>query len=122
MTRQPSKVHRLREELNRPRPTVMAITRGRNTGFGSAAFCSVLLVGLAQIEVRNNIPLQISVFSASFALPFWLLLGVFYEHYLSLGEQSYEHFRKPLAHNLRLAVGTVAGVGLVSATGGVIYF
>ena len=122
MVRKPSNVTRLHEQLDKRIVTSVAITQIRNSSFGSAAFCLVILLGLAQIEARNEIGLQLSMCSVALALPLWLLLGIIYEHYLALGERSYPHIDTPAIRNLTRWVGVFAGTGFVFAAGGLIYF
>lgn len=93
----------------------------RNLGYGGAAACLVVLVGLTQIGAKVG-SLQISVISTSVALPLWLLLGGIYEFYIFLGEQSYPHLRTKFAVGFLRIILTVAGLGSVGATAGVIWF
>ncbi len=93
----------------------------RNLGYGGAAACLVVLVGLAQVGAKDP-ALRISVFSASVALPIWLLLGGIYEFYIFLGKQSYPHLRTKFSVNLIGLITLMAGLGSVGATGGVIWF
>jgi hypothetical protein len=93
----------------------------RNFGFAGAATCLVILVGLAQVGAKE-LPLKISVLSASVALPMWLLLGSTYEAYIFLGKQSYPHYRSPFVLRFVLAVFGISGFCTVVATSSVIWF
>lgn len=93
----------------------------RNLGYGGAATCLVVLVGLAQVGAKDP-ALKISVLSAAVALPLWLLLGGIYELYIFLGKQSYAHLRTRFAVNFIGLVALAAASGSVGATGGVIWF
>ena len=93
----------------------------RNLGYGGAAACLVVLVGLTQIGAKDP-ALKISVLSASVALPLWLLLGGIYEFYIFLGKQSYAHLRTKFATNFIGLIALSAGAGSLGATGGVIWF
>lgn len=93
----------------------------RNLGYSGSAVCLVILVGLTQIGAKD-IALKISVYSASIALPIWLLIGAIYEYYIFLGKQSYPHLRTKFFSGLVGIAFTVAGLGMVGATGGIIWF
>lgn len=93
----------------------------RNLGYGGAAACLVVLIGLTQVGAKE-ISLKISVFSAAFALPLWVLLGGIYELYIFLGRQSYPHLRSRFAAQFTSAVFLLAGLGSVATTAGVIWF
>lgn len=65
---------------------------------------------------------MVSVYSASIALPIWLLIGAIYEYYIFLGKQGYPHLRtKPFTGLVGLSF-LIAGLGMVGATGGIIWF
>lgn len=116
----PTSSDRLNERIRRY-ASIERLMLMRNLGYGGAATCLVVLVGLAQVGAKE-LPLKVSVLSASIALPMWLLVGGIYEFYIFLGKRSYPHLRSPFAARFVLAVATIAGVGSVGATGGVIYF
>lgn len=108
--------NRLRQNLSLERLMLM-----RNLGYGGAAACLVILLGLTQPD-RKALCLKISVISVSFALPLWLLLGIIYEYYIFLGKESYSHLHTKLSRVFVLTTASIAGLGIVLGTGGVIYF
>lgn len=120
MAQQSSKTDRLTERMRRY-ASVERLMLMRNLGYGGAATCLVVLVGLAQVGAKDP-ALKISVLSASAALPLWLLLGAIYELYIFLGKQSYAHLRTQFAVNFIGFVALAAAAGSVGATGGVIWF
>ena len=124
MSRKPSTLKQLNEHIKRQHPTVEFVTLYRNMGFAAAAICLVVLLGIAQIKTTTTltIALKISVFSASVALPLWLLLGIIYEYYIALGERSYVHLQTLFARSFLILVVLVGSAGLIGATCGVIYF
>lgn len=93
----------------------------RNLGYGGAAVCLVVLVGLIQIGAKD-IALKVSVYSASVALPFWLLIGAIYEYYIFLGKQSYPHLRTKFVSSLVNFCFLIAGFGMIGATSGIVWF
>ena len=120
MPQTPSKVDRLNERMQRY-ASVERLVLMRNLGYGGAAACLVVLVGLTQVGAKDS-ALKISVLSASVALPLWLLLGGIYEYYIFLGKQSYAHLRTKFATNFIGAIALIAGAGSLGATGGVVWF
>lgn len=119
MTIQPSKSDRLVERMKRyVSHDRLLITR--NLSYGAAAACLVILVGLAQISIHTT-ALEISVYSASIALPIWLLIGGVYEYYIFLGKQSYPHMRTKLFTRFVGVNFSVAGLGTLGATGGIVW-
>src|SRR5882724_4807216 len=64
----------------------------RNLGYGGAAICLAVLVGLTQVGAKDS-ALKITVICASVALPAWLMLGAIFEYYIFLGKESYPHLR-----------------------------
>lgn len=120
MPAQPSKSDRLNERMRRYASHERLLLM-RNLGYGASAACLVILVGLTQVGAKD-IALMVSVYSASIALPVWLLIGAIYEHYLFLGKQSYPHLRTKFYYGLVGLAYTVAGLGIVVATGGIIWF
>lgn len=87
----------------------------RNFGYGSAAACLVILLGLIQVQStdRNNPSFLISAISASVSLPAWLLIGVIYEYYIFLGKESYEHLREESMYNLRGSILCIGGLTIL---------
>jgi hypothetical protein len=120
MPNQKSKSDRLSERIRRY-PSHDRLLLMRNLGYGGAAACLVILLGLTQIGTKF-IALKISVFSASIALPFWLLIGTIYEYYIFLGKLSYLHLRTKFLIGLVGFSFVVASLGIAIATGGVIWF
>lgn len=120
LRKQPSFIQ-LQEHLLQQNAREPLVSLYRNMGFGSAALCLVLLVGIAQIEA-TSIALNISVFGAALALPLWILFGVIYEYYLVLGKRSYGHLNSILTRVLVLSSGVCGCVGLSVSTMGVIYY
>jgi len=102
-------------------PSVERLMLMRNLGYGGAAACLVVLVGLTQVGAKDP-ALRVSVLSASVALPLWLLLGGIYEGYILLGKQSYAHLRTKFAANFIGLIALAAAAGSLGATGGVIWF
>ena len=117
--KQPSRIDQLAKRMWRyasNEPLVLM----RNLGYGGAAACLLILVGLVKVGAKD-LPLQVTVVSSSIGLPLWLVLGVTYESYIFLGKQSYSHLRTPFATNFFFGVALIAGLALFVATGGVIY-
>jgi hypothetical protein len=73
-----SSLTKFNEYMSQRTPSKEMIVLYRNMGFGGGAICLVLLLGIAQIKSGPNPALTISVLSASFSLPLWLLFGVIY--------------------------------------------
>lgn len=120
MPTQPSKSDRLSERIRRYASHDRLILM-RNLGYGGSAACLVILVGLTQVGAKDP-ALRVSVYSASIALPVWLLIGAIYEYYIFLGKQSYPHLRTKFFAALVGLSFSVAGLGMVGATGGIIWF
>lgn len=120
MPQPPSKTDRLNERMRRY-ASVERLMLMRNCGYGGAAACLIVLVGLTQVGAKD-MALRVSVFSASLALPMWLLLGGIYELYIFLGKQSYPHLRTKFSANFIGLIALTAGFGSVGAAGGVIWF
>lgn len=94
----------------------------RNFCFGAAATCLIILLALIPTGARP-LALQISVISASFALPLWILMGGVFELYFYLGKRSYPHLRSIQMRFRLFSLGyALAGVGLFTAAGGVIWY
>lgn len=117
----PSKVDRLQLEIIRRQISPPFLSLYRNMSFGTTAICLGLLIGIAQVGAKSWV-LEISVFCASAALPLWFLLGVIFECYLVLGEQSHEHLRTRFARGVVLVIWFFACAPLGVAVAGVIYF
>jgi len=115
-----SRNYRLHELMHR-KAGVDSLLLMRNVGYGGSAACLVILLALIQAGPRQQ-GLSVSILSTSIALPFWLLIGIVYEYYIFLGERSYPHLRT------RLFVGVVgfsiaiAGLGMIGAVSGIIWF
>jgi hypothetical protein len=120
MATKPSRIDLLSERL-RQFASIERLMLMRNLGYGGAAACLVVLVGLTQVGAKE-VSLKVSVFSAAFALPLWLLLGGIYELYIFLGKQSYPHLRSKFAVHFTSVVFLFAGLGSVATTTGVIWF
>jgi len=121
MANKSSPSDRLNEYISRKPPTVALLTLYRNMGFGAGALCLVLLLGIGQMKSESTAALTVSAFSASFALPLWVLLGITYEFYKVLGERSYEHLGTSFFRTFVLLIAMFGGLGLAGATGGIIY-
>ena len=93
----------------------------RNFSYGGAVTCLIILLELLQVGSKVT-SLQISTLSISFALPFWILLGGFYEYYIFLGKESYAHLRTNLSINFVNTILGLACLGTVLAIGGIFYF
>lgn len=93
----------------------------RNLSYGGAAASLVILLGLIQIGTKNNF-IQVSTISISGSLPLWLLLGAIYEFYIFLGKESYPHFRKKSTLNFLGVILLLAGSGMVTSIGCILWF
>lgn len=120
MSAQNSKSERFANRLRRY-SSIERLMLMRNLGYGGAAACLVILLGLTQVGTKE-LCLKISVISVSLALPLWLLLGSIYEYYIFLGKESYPHLRTRLSLGFVGTTASIAGLGIVLGTGGVIYF
>ncbi len=121
MTRHFSKMNRLNEARRGTPISTPGLMAMRNKYFGFAALCLGLLLGIAQMADKADAALQVSIYSASIALPLWVVAGMICELYILLGEASYSHLR---THEQFLIVRTtmIATSGLIIAAGGIIYF
>jgi len=93
----------------------------RNLSYGGAAASLVILLGLIQIGTKNTF-IQVSTISISGSLPLWLLLGAIYEFYIFLGKESYPHFRKKSTLNFLGVILLLAGSGMVTSIGCILWF
>lgn len=66
--------------------------------------------------------MKLSVYSASIALPAWLLIGGVYEYYIFLGTQSYPHLCSKFHAGSVGSCSFIASLGMFSEMGGVIWF
>jgi len=92
----------------------------RGLAYGGAASCLIIIVQLAQIG-SGEFSLQVAVVAASIGLPLWLVLGVTSEVYISLGKQSYPHFRSNLSQYFFGMLLAFGGTALAAAVGGILW-
>lgn len=120
MSTQPSKSDLLGARVRRY-PSHDRLLLIRNLSYGAAAACLAVLAGLTQVGAKS-IALQVSVYSASIALPIWLLIGAVYEYYIFLGKQSYPHLRTRFFMILVALTSAIASLGMVGMIVGIIWF
>jgi len=118
--KQQSNIDRLAKRMERYASAERLILM-RNLGYGGAAACLVILAQLAQVGAEE-ISLKVTVVATSISLPLWFLLGASYECYIFLGKQSYTHLRTEFAQNFLGFVMMTAGLALIAAIGGLIWY
>jgi hypothetical protein len=91
----------------------------RNLAYGSAAVCLVTLLQIIQIGAKDP-ALEISVYGTAVGMPLWVAVGSCYEYYILLGQKSYLHFH--VAANYLSGISIIAGISLLTAIGGAIYY
>jgi len=102
-------------------PSAERLTLLRNVGYGGAALCLAVLVGLTQVGAKDA-ALRLSVYSASIALPLWLLIGGLYEYCIFLGKQSYPHLRTTFMTRLVTGLYLAASSAMFAITAGIVWF
>jgi len=117
--KQLSKIDRLNRRMNR----YMSMDRlvlFRGLAYGGAASCLIIIIQLAQIG-GGELALHVAVVAASIGLPLWLLLGATSEVYISLGKQSYPHFRSMVSQFFFGMLLFLGGTALAAAVGGLLW-
>lgn len=115
-----SKTDRLTALLRRY-PSAERLVLLRNFAFGGAAACAAAILAVTQVGA-TKLELQIAVVSAAFGIPAWICLGGLYEYYIYLGPRSYAHLRQQSTTSFFSVMMITAGLALVGAFGGVIWY
>ena len=92
----------------------------RTLSYSAAGISLILIALLAQIWKPSK-ALNLSLYCAAIALPFWILLGTIYEYYILLGKQSYGHYRSTNAQIFIFLGYLGGGVPLLIALGSLLY-
>lgn len=120
MSKEPSFTQRL---SSASKPSTEVTILNRNLSYGSAAACLVILIGVLQVRAQEReIPLQISVFSASVGMPLWLLIGMLHEIHILLGVRSHDYTNLNATRNFIGFLYLVSGLSVTLSAGGVIWF